>query len=101
MGLQLLKALLEEILKDLSRDQNLLYRYVKAIISGTVPTDLKDQKPGPLAYPCSKIDDSLHKESESLPSSYQDHQVHHPGLHSHVVQDHQVPPHHYGPQAYL
>ena len=40
----------EEILKDLSRDQNLLYRYAKAIISGTVPTDLKDQKPGPLCH---------------------------------------------------
>ena len=54
-----------------------------------------------MAYPSSKIDDSLDKESESLPGSYKDHQVHHPGLHSHVVQDHQVPSHHCGPQAHV
>ena len=40
----------EEILADLSRDQKLLYRYAKAIIAGTVPADLKDQKPGPLCH---------------------------------------------------
>lgn len=40
----------EDIFKGLSRDQQLLYKYAKAIIVGTVPVSLKDQKPGPLCH---------------------------------------------------
>ena len=40
----------EDILKGLSRDQQLLFKYAKAIIAGTVHVSLKDQKPGPLCH---------------------------------------------------
>jgi hypothetical protein len=40
----------EDIFKGLSRDQQLLFKYAKAIIAGTVPVSLKDQKPGPLCH---------------------------------------------------
>ena len=39
-----------DIFEKLSRDQKLLYRYAKAVIFGTVPDNLKDQKPGPLCH---------------------------------------------------
>ena len=39
-----------DILKELSRDQKLLYRYAKAIMTGIVPDSLQTQKPGPLNH---------------------------------------------------
>ena len=40
----------EDVLNNLSRDENLLYRYSKAIMFGEVPDDLKLQKPGPVFH---------------------------------------------------
>ena len=40
----------DDVSGSLSRDQKLLYRYAKAIMHGTVPDNLKDQKPGPLCH---------------------------------------------------
>ena len=40
----------EDIVKDLSRDQLLLYRYAKAIACGRVPPSLAAQKPGGLNH---------------------------------------------------
>ena len=40
----------EDIVKDLSRDQLLLYRYAKAIACGCVPPSLAAQKPGGLNH---------------------------------------------------
>ena len=45
-----LDDLTEEIVKDLSRDQLLLYQYAKAIISGQVPPSVAAQKPGGLNH---------------------------------------------------
>ena len=44
-----LLELKEPVVKQLSRDQNLLYRYIKAIDSGVLPDNLVGQVPGP---PC-------------------------------------------------
>jgi hypothetical protein len=40
----------DEVVKTLSRDQNLLYKYIKAIQTGTVPSRLAPQKAGPLNH---------------------------------------------------
>ena len=40
----------EKVWKDLSRDQQLLYRYVKAISAGDVPEDLARQVAGPINH---------------------------------------------------
>ena len=45
-----LPDLCETVWKDLSRDQQLLYRYTKAIESGTVPEDLARQVAGPVNH---------------------------------------------------
>ena len=39
-----------EVWQDLSRDQQLLYRYTKAIASGVVPEDLARQMAGPVNH---------------------------------------------------
>ena len=46
----ILEDIPDTVFEDLSRDQKLLFRYAKAIIAGEVPSDLKDQKPGPLCH---------------------------------------------------
>ena len=40
----------EEVVKDLSRDQNLLYSYIKAVAAGRVPAKLATQVAGPLNH---------------------------------------------------
>ena len=45
-----LRDLEEKVWKDLSRDQQLLYRYTKAIESGNVPEDLSRQVAGPINH---------------------------------------------------
>ena len=41
-----LPVLPDEVVADLSRDQNLMYRYCVAVDQGVVPDDLAHQKPG-------------------------------------------------------
>jgi hypothetical protein len=45
-----LKDIDDEVVKDLSRDQNLLYRYIKAIKAGSLPANLATQKAGPINH---------------------------------------------------
>lgn len=45
-----LEDLPEEVWRDLSRDQQLLYRFAHAISSGIVPTHLAHQKVGPVFH---------------------------------------------------
>ena len=40
----------EKVVKDLSRDQNLLYRYTRAIADGTLESSLITQLPGPVDH---------------------------------------------------
>lgn len=42
----------ESILKDLSRDQPLLYGYARGISAGKIPEKLIQQKPGPINHSC-------------------------------------------------
>ena len=41
---------MEEVVKDLSRHQNLIYSYIKAVAAGTVPGKLATQVAGPLNH---------------------------------------------------
>ena len=45
-----LSDLEESVWKDLSRDQQILYRYVKAVSAGNVPANLSSQVAGPLNH---------------------------------------------------
>ena len=45
-----LPDLSERIVKDLSRDQNLLYKYSKAVDTGDLPHEIAKQKPGPISH---------------------------------------------------
>ena len=45
-----LPELSEEVLADLSRDQQLLYRYAKAIVAGSVEQELLSQIVGPINH---------------------------------------------------
>ena len=45
-----LPDLSDEVVRDLSRDQQLLYKYSKAVNDGTIPPELARQKPGGISH---------------------------------------------------
>ena len=90
----------KDIFEKLSRDQKLLYRYTKAVIFGTVPDNLKDQKPGPLCH-ARWLTLALSILILNTRTSKEGCQVHCSGLCSHVVQDLQAGCINHGCQAFV